>query len=170
MIAFKVFMLCPEAQRPLGIPLAYPWIQEDCSDSQVANYQRAGWTVVTPDEYTDYVTSLTSVLADYNTNKIQYLYQQVLSNAEAFGAKCIREFAAENIVMGITQAGMSGVVLTILTGVMQALLAGSLYEAMSRIRAVDPINYDGTFLTASRCLQFVNKIEVYLGIPLSSSL
>lgn len=170
MIAFKAFQLCPVDQRPAGIPLAYPWIQEICTEEQASGYIRKGWTVLSDEDYQTYVDSLVDVIAVYESVKTQLAVEQSLQAAMNFGSQCLREFSAQNVLLGITQSGMTGTVLTILTGVMQALLAGSLYEAMARVRAVSPADYDGTYLNATRCLAFINKIEAYLGLTLSTSL
>lgn len=170
MIAFKVFQLCPVEQRPLGIPLSYPWIQQSCSESEAPAMTRKGWTVMSEDDYLAYVASEADRITEYEAVKTQLAVEQSLQAAMNFGTQCLREFSAQNVLLGITQSGMTGTILTILTGVMQALLAGSLYEAMARVRAVDPADYDGTYLNATRCLTFINKIETYLGLPLSESL
>lgn len=93
-----------------------------------------------------------------------------VSEAMSFGDLLIQEFAAENVLLGITQAGMTGTVLVKLSGVLEAVSAGSLYEAISRIKTVPQSDYDSTFITAARLLAFVNKIEDYLGVPRSQSL
>jgi hypothetical protein len=54
--------------------------------------------------------------------------------------------------------------------VIGALQTGSLYEAIVNAKAVPSGNKDATFITDVRILSFVNKIESYLGITLSSTL
>jgi hypothetical protein len=54
--------------------------------------------------------------------------------------------------------------------VIGALQTGSLYEAIANAKAVPSGNKDATFITDVRILSFVNKIESYLGITLSTSL
>lgn len=51
MIAFKTFNLCPESERPLNIPLAWPWQQLPCEEFQIEQYEQLGFTVVTPAQY-----------------------------------------------------------------------------------------------------------------------
>jgi hypothetical protein len=168
-IAFKPYQLCPVEQRPAGIPLAYPWIQQACLEEEAGTYQRKGWTVVTDEEYADYVSGMADILTAYNSAKVQLSVEKAITDAMSFGTQCLREFSAENVLLGITAAGMTGTVLTVLQGVMQALLAGSLYEALSRIKSISSADYDGTFLNATRVLKFINKIEAYLGIPLTET-
>lgn len=170
MIAYRPFSLCPPWQRPLGVPLGYPWVQQDCTEEEAPAMRRKGWTVVSEEDYAAYVDLMAADIDQWNSVKNQLAVEKSINDAMAFGAQCLREFSAQNVLLGITQAGMTGTVLTILTGVMQALLAGSLYEAIARVKAVDPADYDGTYLNATRCLTFVNKIETYLGVPLSETL
>lgn len=90
-----------------------------------------------------------------------------VANAIMFGQKLITEFAAENVRLGITQDGQTGVVLDKMAPTMTALQSGSLYEAMTRALAIDPQDYDAKYVTHARLMTFINKIEAYLGLPLS---
>ncbi len=170
MIAFKPFYAAPVEQRPAGVPLDAPWMVTHIAVMDALQYQKQGFVVLTQEEYDQHVANMADRMAEWESIRTQLQVEQTLQAAMNFGTQCLREFSAQNVLMGITQAGMTGAVLTILTGVMQALLAGSLYEAMDRIREIDPANYDGAYLNATRCLAFVNKIEAYLGLPLSESL
>lgn len=161
-IAFKIFAQAPEGTEvPVGYSPAYPWIEERIASTEHAEALRAaGYEVMADDQYEAYCRSLVPVES----------VRKVIGDAMAFGAKLTQEFAAENVLLGITQLGMTGTVLAHLQGVMEAVAAGSLYEAITRIRDVPPENYDSTFITAPRLLSFVNRIEAYLGAPLSTSL
>lgn len=170
MIAFKPYSLAPVEQRPLGIPLQVPWIMAKIEESDYAKYNANGFCLMSDVEYDEFLISIQPEVDAWQAVRTQLSVEQTLQAAINFGTQCLREFSAQNVLMGITQSGMTGTILTILTGVMQALLAGSLYEAIARIKAVDPANYDGVYLNPTRCLEFVNKIEAYLGIPLSESL
>lgn len=169
MIAFKSFALCPPNQQPLGIPLSYPWVQEFCTEDQVIEKRRAGWTVVSEEEYIIYVDSLADVFSAWETAKLQLDIEQIVSSAGQFGQALMVSFAAENVLLGITYDGQTGVVLNKLVDVKNALTSGSLYEAITRIRTIDPADYDVKYITEARLLIFINKIETYLGIPLSES-
>ena len=93
-----------------------------------------------------------------------------VARARAFGDRMVNVFAAENIVLGITADGKTGEVLGKMEGVIAALSTGSLYEAIARAKAIPSSQYDSKYVTAARLLSFVNKIEGYLNIPLSTSL
>lgn len=94
----------------------------------------------------------------------------VVSGARVFGTNLLDQFAAENVMLGITQDGLTGQVLDIMQPVMTALLAGSLDEAMNRIRAIDVEDKDEKYITDARLLEYINKIETYLELPLSTVL
>jgi hypothetical protein len=87
-----------------------------------------------------------------------------------FGAQLIREFAGENVRLGITADEMTGTVLDNMAPVMIALQSGSLFEAIARAKAIPEESKDEKYITDARLLAFVNKIETRLGIPLSESL
>ena len=94
----------------------------------------------------------------------------VVAKATAFGQGLMAEFAAENVLMGITAEGMTGTVRKNMSQVISALQTGSLYDAITETKAIPANQKDSKYITDARLLQFVNKIEVYLGIPLSTNL
>jgi hypothetical protein len=101
-----------------------------------------------------------------------------------FVKNLINTFAAENISMGITQAGKSGEVLGLfemrytVAGISRPVSlkasfdTGSLYVSRQIIQHVrdNPTEYDGLspFVTDARLLAMKNKIEAQLGLPLST--
>jgi hypothetical protein len=70
-IAFKVYQLCPVDQRPKGIPLAYPWIQETCTEEESIVFFSKGWNVLPEQEYEAYVESMTDLISEYELQKEQ---------------------------------------------------------------------------------------------------
>lgn len=93
--------------------------------------------------------------------------QKAVAAAIVFGNKLMTEFAAENVILGITQDGKTGEVLDKMASVMVALQSGSLYEAITRAKAIDPADYDAKYVTHDRLYAFINKLEAYLGLQLS---
>lgn len=93
-----------------------------------------------------------------------------IEDAMNFGNKLMVEFTTENIVMGITQDGMTGTVRKRLQEVIMCLITGSLYDAIIELKAIPTEHKDPKYLTNARLLTFINKIETYLQIPLSTSL
>lgn len=70
MIAFKPFQLCPVDERPLNIPLAWPWLDLTCEDFQIVQFENLGFTVVTPEQYASYKASYQAAFDAWN---IEYL-------------------------------------------------------------------------------------------------
>lgn len=96
--------------------------------------------------------------------------EKVLSDAMTFGRNMIVEFGAENMRMNITKLGMTNKVRKVLSEVMSALMAGSLYDAITEVKKIQASDKDGVFITDTRLLLFINKIEDYLQIPRSTHL
>lgn len=163
-VAYKTYEQAPEASRPPGALLSYPWQVEPANETSVER----GFTVVTQAEYDALLASLDT--ANQNSMLIASIMTGVLTPAIAKGQELIVTFAAENISLGITQAGMTTQVRTVTADVVSALSTGSLYDAITAARAIPQASYDSTFVTAARLLTFINKIEDYLGIPRSTSL
>lgn len=87
-----------------------------------------------------------------------------------FSQELLNQFAAENIAMGITADNKTEEVLDIMLPVMSALQGGAPTVAIKRAKQIDPADYDAKYVTAARLLSYVNKIEAFLGLPLSNSL
>jgi hypothetical protein len=168
MIAYKTYEDCLEKERPPGVLLSFPYIMRHCGEEKTEDLQRQGYTVVTQEEYDTLVSSLSS--ANAASMQIASIKIDILSPAISFGQELIVTFAAENIGMGITQAGMTTAVRAATADIVNALTTGSLYDAITAAKAVPKESYDPTFVTAARLLSFVNKIETYLELPLSESL
>lgn len=154
----------------MGIPLDYPWVLRHCRDEEIPELKQEGYTIVTQEEYDNHVASLADRYAAWESARTQLGIETVVSAASHFGQGLMITFAAENVLLGITQEGKAGEVLNKLSHVMAALQAGSLYEAMSRVRAIPGTDYDVKYITEARLLLFINRIEAYLGLPLSEVL
>lgn len=174
MIGYKTYSQCTST-LPLGIPLAYPWQELSCTEEEVETLKAAGFIVVTEEEYDTYKSSLQS---DYDTwaagyaaaATVNYVQEQILKPAIEFGQQIIQNFSAENIAMGITQYGMTAQVLLATMDIIVALQSGSLYDAIAKAKAIPAEKKDAMFITDARLLNFVNKIEDYLGITRSTTL
>lgn len=81
--------------------------------------------------------------------------------ARSFGTEIMAQFAAENVLMGLTDAQMDQC-LTTLEPVLIAFASGSLKIAIRRMNAIVP---DGVILTTARVKKYRNLIEDFLGIP-----
>ena len=155
LVAFKIYAQAPSELVPAGVSLYYPWMMEIVNHEQAESFMRKGFRVLTHEDYDAYLIAISPTL------KIQ----EVIENAITYGNRLLVEFAAENVLLGITQAGKTSEVMNKLTSVSDAVSTGSLYEAVSRIKAIPLSDYDSTFITMARLVLFANKIESYLGIP-----
>lgn len=138
---------------------------------QVAGILQSGTVVeiILSTEPTPELIAIIEAVTPPAVNQLDVL-TQIVSNAIAFGNKLVTKFAAENIAMGITQEGMTATVRARMTGVLNALQTGSLYDAMIEVRAIPPEHKDPKYITNARLLNFINQIEDYLGINRSLSL
>lgn len=158
LIAFKTYAQYG-GQLPTGVSPLQPWmIDYPLSSDDALILAQKGFKVLTEEDYESYLISISPYL------KIQ----GVITDAIEFGDRLLVEFAAENVILGINQAGKTSEVLGKLSSVNDAISTGSLYEAVSRIKAVPVGDYDSTFITIGRLVLFVNKIEAYLGLPESA--
>lgn len=88
MIAFKPFNICPESERPAGIPLQWPWQELACESFQIQQYEQLGFTVVTHDQYAaykaGYQAAFDSWQAAYNNNIKYYKIYDYIENKNIY--------------------------------------------------------------------------------------
>lgn len=101
-----------------------------------------------------------------SSDPVEYIKYFILRPAKKFAADLEEQFVAENIAMGITQAGKTDAVAAALVNVTTAIRSLSLYSALTAIAAVNITPELSPFLTAPRLQAFANKIRAYLKIPL----
>jgi len=89
----------------------------------------------------------------------------ILLASKTYGEYLINQFTTENVLMGITASGQTNVVRKALYETWQAIRTGSLHDA---IYEAEQIIRTSPFLTEARLRGFINKLEAYLGLPLSS--
>jgi hypothetical protein len=121
------------------------------------------------------ITQVTSALTEEQIDESLDMiatYQATLAyrieDAMAFANKLMVEFTTENIVLGITQDGMTSHVRKTLSEVTMCLITGSLYDAVQEVKLIPADKKDPKYLSNVRLTAFVNKIETYLGIPLTT--
>lgn len=88
----------------------------------------------------------------------------VLKPAKQFALEIEETFVAENIAMGITQAGKTDLVTERLAEVLKHVRNASLYSALSAIENVVIDESVAPFITVPRMITFANKIKKYLNI------
>lgn len=168
MIAFKLFQQAPSNILPPGMPLDNPWMMQYCEAEDVAYLRSNGWKILSEESYEAYINSISDMMAAYESAKAVLGIEQVVNEATKFGQALMVSYAAENVLLGITQENMTGTILNRLAGVLTAIQSGSLYEVISRIREIPETDYDEKYITEARLLVFINKIEAYLELPLST--
>lgn len=89
--------------------------------------------------------------------------EKIVRAAMAFGNELIVEFSTENIMLGITQDGMTKQVRQNMSEVISALVTGSLYDAIDEVDAIPESAKDGKYITDERLQQYKAKIQEYLG-------
>lgn len=135
--------------------LADAWIA-----SQVAKGDRCAWGI--EGQYTVVQSNVTAEVQLRNAKA------EIRSDRE-FGRNLVDDFAIENVILGIDGAGSDNV-LNKLNKALEALSNGYLETAIRRVKAINHADFDGTFLTEARLLIYVNRIETYRGLPLSTEL
>lgn len=129
----------------------------------------------------DAVAAYVSGFVNYTTAEQVESYLD--NSAKPFVKTLINTFSAENISMGVTQAGKTIHILglfekpyivpgaPIAVSLKGALDTSSLYAALAVLQHVreNPVEYDGLspFITDARLLKMKNDIETFLGIALS---
>lgn len=104
----------------------------------------------------------------------QQIVQASIQNAQTFGNNLLLEFAADNVLAGITQAGKTIPVSDYLENAYNYLSAGSLYAGIQEINTLIADTSDdktncAPFITNDVLYNYMNKIQTYLGIPLTSN-
>lgn len=87
-----------------------------------------------------------------------------------FGIYLIDRFDSENIELGILESGLFNTITSIMSPTIAALNQGLLDEAISCMRNIEESNKDGIYVTTSRLLLYVNLIEDFQMVNLSSEL
>jgi hypothetical protein len=102
------------------------------------------------------------------------IYTTLVQNAIAFGQSLTVQFATQNIMAGITQAGQTQNVLNYTTDLYMYLNTGSLYVAISEIETMIADTSStktslAPFVTNNILYTYLNQIQGYLGLPLTSN-
>lgn len=117
------------------------------------------------------ISQLESIVTSHTTSPSPAEYvQSVITAAITFGNQLVISFAAENVLLGITQTNKTKEVSDYLANVLRYIQSGSLYEVINEINRLETEGLPSElspFVTTSRLLSFKNKVEAYLGIPLS---
>lgn len=113
--------------------------------------------------------SLDTIVANHILETTREIIDGIINDALVFGNTIKKDFVAENVMLGITQRGLTGHVRKTMREVKDAIESGSLYDAITEIKMLNPSDFDNAILTPARILVFRNKIETYLHVPLATS-
>lgn len=94
----------------------------------------------------------------------------LVRGAREFGNKMIEEFTIDNVMLGITHDDKTDEVLDKMKDLILSLQSGSLYLAREQAISFPDSKKITKYITDARLLSLVNKIETYLGIPLTDEL
>jgi len=110
-------------------------------------------------------TQLDSVVFAHNHLSAKQVVKYTVKAAIEFGNNLVVDFASENVLMGITQAGKTKEVADYLADLMRYAQTGSLYEVIAEIdrliAAGLPTNLE-PFITESRMNTFKQQVIDYL--------
>lgn len=98
-------------------------------------------------------------------------YKLLIQNAIEFFSEELIKFAAENVSLGITQAGKTKDVADYLDDILRYGQSGSLYEVRNTIINLQTAGFPqdlDPYVNDARMLVFLNEVETYLGLPLTS--
>lgn len=116
------------------------------------------------------LAEIESLADSYLAYQSEYNLKRIVEGALGKGQALIQEFITENLVLGITQAGKTKEVRQAMAEVTSCLMTGSLYDAIDELRLIPTEAKDATFITDVRILSYINKIESYLGLELSTEI
>lgn len=114
------------------------------------------------------ISTLTTVVGAHQVLIPKEYIRSVREAAMEFGAELMNVFIEENIEAGITSANMTNITRKRLKEVKDALITGSLKDAIYELRQIPLEDKDGIYINDVRILAVINKIEAYLGLPLST--
>lgn len=113
---------------------------------------------------TEQQATLSSIVTNHVPVTSEEQVREIIQNSIIFGNDLMIQFATENVLMGITQAGKTKLIADTLKDVAYYLSTGSLYEVLSAIDEVVVTEAMAPFITTERLATFKSKIETYLGI------
>ena len=166
--------------------LADEWISSQRSKGEICPWGRPAWTEQIPildengdpllDEngeptynYTNHADEFTIIQTDISQQVALKNAKQTYLAHKSFGQDLAADFAVENAALGIT-VQESQTLVTTLSGVLSSLSNGFLETAIAESKGIDVEDYDGVYISETRLLLYVNRIEEYLGITASGTL
>lgn len=81
MKAYKIFSQCPVEKKLTGIPDAWPWQLQSCTEEEREYLENEGFTVVSDEEYQDYVNQHQAAFDQWNE---AYVNQNIAKEIKIF--------------------------------------------------------------------------------------
>lgn len=69
MIAFKTYSQCPFELNHENVPSVVPFVANPCTLDQVDLYRSQGFSVVSEEEYAEYLLSVQDIIAEWEASK-----------------------------------------------------------------------------------------------------
>jgi hypothetical protein len=131
---------------------------------------------------TDYADADNTIVQNYWSSATAATFQmpvnQQVTNAIGaameFGTQMLVQFATQNVMTGITQSGKTEAVMDYCHELAHCLITGSLYAAINAINVMIADTSStktnlSPFITNNVLYTFLNKIQTYLGLPLTAN-
>lgn len=132
--------------------------------------------------HTDYSDADNTVVQNYwsaaNAQTFQPTQNQqvtlAISMAMQFGTQMLIQYATQNVLLGVTQAGKTQAVMDYCHELAHCLITGSLYAAINQILVMIADTSQtkanlAPFVTNNVLYAFLNKVQAYLGLPLTQN-
>lgn len=149
---------CPIEQNSQSYPSYWIWKIENClCDDSVPN----GAIRMTLDELISYKQANKDTYNTWIQTKVSTctMIDKKVKKAINGVNSVMSEFCAENIIMGITQAGKTKLIADALRDVFYYSQTGSLYEAKNALNAITIVEEMSPFLTENRRQEVITKID-----------
>lgn len=149
---------CPIEQNLESYPSYWIWKTEKCNQNDLVPQNAIRMSL---EEIRQYKQSKKIILNSWSAQKTEYqtLADKKVKKAIKGANNLINKFCAENIVMGITQAGKTKLLADTLIDVFYYAQTGSLYECLSSLSSVQITAEMSPFLTESRKLELQQKLS-----------
>ena len=106
--------------------------------------------------------TLTALVNAHTTLDMETIIKAKVNKAIYGANEIIKQFATENIMMGITQAGKTKLIADSMSSVMYYCQTGSLYEVLTALNAITITQEMSPFLTEARKIEYIAKFTALL--------
>lgn len=156
------------SNKPEGIPDGWPAEVVDIGEAQeLPEWCDETWDLMSQEELDTQKSNNQSAYntwyASYTSIPIEEVIKRKILAAMEFGRNLMAEYGSQNVLAGFTLEQIQDIMART-SKVQAALSTGSLYVALVELDAVET---DEVVVTTARITECRNKIQAYLGIPLT---